>query len=74
MSESVIKLHEYKLIVSDDDEAIASRKYFFQKETAEEHNKQYALNNVPRHLIRVRGGEVMEKPSWWSGNLSKKTM
>ena len=65
--------YEYKLTATNDEEIDTSRKYFFQTRTAKEHNRQYTLNDVPRRLIRVRDGEVMEKPSWWSGNLSKKT-
>ena len=64
------KYYEYKLTATNDDEIDASRKYFFSKEVAKEHNEQYSINDVPRLLVKVRGGEVMEKPSWWSGNLS----
>ena len=66
------KLYEYELtwtFSEDDEEAIAPRKYFFKKETAQEHNEQYALTNVPRKLVKVEGGKVVEKPFWWSGNI-----
>ena len=62
-----IELYEYKLTSTNDEEIDTSRKYFFQLKTAKEHNEQYILNDVPRRLIRVRGGEVIEKPEWWSG-------
>jgi len=65
-----IKYYEYKLTSTNDEEIDTLRKYFFQPKTAKEHNKQYVLNDVPRRLVKVRGGEVMVKPSWWSGNLS----
>ena len=66
------ELHEYRLSYNglaqtNDEEIDTSRKYFFQLKTAKEHNEQYILNDVPRRLIRVRGGEVIEKPEWWSG-------
>ena len=66
------KLYEYKLVILDansDEETIAPRKYFFKAKTAKEHNKQYAINDVPRKLVKVKGGEVVEKPEWWSGNI-----
>ena len=70
-------LHEYELVVldeheDDDGETIAPRKYYFRDETAEEHNEQYAFYDVPRLLVRVEGGKVIEKPSWWSGDVTKK--
>jgi hypothetical protein len=65
-----IKYYEYKLTSTNDEEIDASKRYFFQPKTAKEHNKQYVLNDAPRRLVKVRGGEVMVKPSWWSGNLS----
>ena len=43
------------------------RKYYFRDETAKEHNRQYALSDVPRKLVKVEGGKVVEKPEWWSG-------
>jgi|TARA_B110000196_G_C20754934_1_gene479414 hypothetical protein len=61
--------YEYKLTSTNDDEVDPSRRYFFTKATAKEHNKQYVLNDVPRRLMKVRKGEVIVKPSWWSGNL-----
>lgn len=67
-----IKYYEYKLTSTNDEEIDTSRKYFFLSKTAKEHNKQYVLNDVPRRLVKVRGGEVLVKPSWWSGNLSAK--
>ena len=64
------KLHEYKLVSTDKNEEYnSSRKYFFKTKTAKEHNRQYAINDVPRKLVKVRGGEVVEKPEWWSGNI-----
>ena len=64
------KFCEYELIVLDEDEeAIAPKKYYFRDETAEEHNRQYALSDVPRKLVKVKGGKVVEKPEWWSGNI-----
>jgi len=65
-----IKYYEYKLTSTNDKETDASRRYFFQRKTAKEHNYQYTLNDVPRRLVKVRKGGFMEKPSWWSGNLS----
>ena len=44
-------------------------KYFFKAKTAKEHNRQYIINDVPRKLVKVKGGEVVEKPEWWSGNI-----
>ena len=69
------KLYEYELVVldkheDDDGETIAPRKYYFRDETAEEHNEQYAFYDVPRRLVKVEGGEVIEKPEWWSGNIN----
>ena len=76
------KLHEYGLVVVGeqedsvvmefDGETFAPRKYYFRDETAEEHNEQYAFYDVPRRLVKAIGGTVVEKPSWWSGNLNKK--
>jgi hypothetical protein len=69
MSE-IKELHEYELVVigeHDDAETIASRKYYFRDETAEEHNEQYTFYDAPRSLVKVRGGKVIEKPEWWSG-------
>jgi hypothetical protein len=66
------KYYEYKLTATNDDEIDTSRKYFFTKESANEHNHQYSLNDAPRRLVKAKGGEVMEKPEWWSGNLSAK--
>ena len=64
------ELHEYKLVsLNEDEEFSSSRKYFFKPKTAKEHNKQYAINDVPRKLVKVKGGEVIEKPDWWSGNI-----
>ena len=64
------KLHEYKLVSTDKNEEYnSSRKYFFKAKTAKEHNNQYAINDVPRKLVLVEGGEVVEKPEWWSGNI-----
>jgi hypothetical protein len=62
------KYYEYKLTSTNDEEIDTSRKYFFSKEVAKEHNRQYTFNDAPRRLIKVRGGEVIVKPSWWSGN------
>ena len=33
------------------------------------YNRQYILNDVPRKLVKVKDGEVIEKPEWWSGNI-----
>ena len=66
------KLHEYELVVlgeQEDEEIIAPRKYYFRDETAEEHNEQYALYDTPRRLVKVKGGDVIEMPDWWSGNI-----
>lgn len=71
------KLYEYELTwtFSEDDEKTrealdeSSRKYYFRHETAKEHNRQYAINDVPRKLVLVEGGNVTEKPEWWSGNI-----
>ena len=79
MKEIAKKLYEYELtwtFSEDDVEARkaldeSSRKYYFQEATAKEHNEQYALNNVPRKLVKVRGGEVLEVPFWWSGNINR---
>ena len=64
------KLCEYELVILDEDsdeETIAPRKYYFRDETAQEHNEQYALSDVPRKLVKVKEGKVIEKPEWWSG-------
>jgi hypothetical protein len=66
------KYYEYKLTSTNNEEIDNSRKHFFQLKTAKEHNRQFALNDVPRRVVKVRSGEVMEKPYWWSGNLSAK--
>jgi len=66
------KYYEYKLTATNDDEIDTSRKYFFTKESAKEHNEQYHMSDTPRRLVEVKDGEVMEKPDWWSGNLSAK--
>ena len=66
------KYYEYKLAPTNDEGINTSRKYFFTKEVAKEHNEQYRLNDCPRRLVKVRGGEVMVQPSWWSGNLSSR--
>jgi hypothetical protein len=72
------KLYEYELIVldecEDDEETIAPKKYYFSNETAKEHNRQYASFDVPRKLVKVKRGKVIEKPEWWSGNLSGKNI
>ena len=66
------KYYEYKLTATNDDEIDTSRKYFFTKGSAKEHNKQYSFNDCPRRLVKVRKGGEMEKPDWWSGNLIAK--
>lgn len=69
------KLYEYELWreyvfgEDSDEETIAPRSYYFTDKVAQEHNEQYALNNVPRKLVKVEGGKVVEKPEWWSGNI-----
>ncbi len=71
------KLYEYELTwtFSEADEEArkaldeSPRKYYFRHETAKEHNRQYAINDVSRKLVLVEGGEVVEKPEWWSGNI-----
>ena len=66
------KLCEYKLVILDEDsdeETIAPRKYYFSDEIAEEHNEQYAFYDTPRKLVKVKGGDVIEMPEWWSGNI-----
>ena len=69
------KLYEYELVVldkednDDDEEVITPRKYYFRDETAEEHNRLYAFYDTPRKLVKVKGGEVVEKPEWWSGTI-----
>ena len=72
MSEITKKYYEYKLTATNDEEIDTSRKYFFSKGVAKEHNEQYSLNDAPRRLVKVKGGEVIEKPDWWSGNLIAK--
>ena len=64
------KYYEYKLTATNDDEIDTARKYFFTKESAKEHNKQYRISDTPRRLVKIKEGEVIEKPDWWSGNLS----
>ena len=71
MSE-ITEYYEYKLTATNDEEIDTSRKYFFTKESAKEHNKQYFINDCPRRLRKVRNGREMEKPEWWSGNLIAK--
>ena len=66
------KYYEYKLTATNDEEINTSRKYFFTKESAKEHNQQYRISDTPRLLVKVRKGEVIEKPEWWSGNLIAK--
>tara|TARA_B110000196_G_C20720227_1_gene463814 strand:+ start:164 stop:427 length:264 start_codon:yes stop_codon:yes gene_type:complete len=70
------KLYEYELTwtfpLEDDEEARnaldeSPRKYYFKGGTAKEHNRQYTLSDVPRKLVKVKGGKVVEKPEWWSG-------
>ena len=65
------KLYEYELVFldehEDDEEATTPREYYFKDETAEKHNRQYALSDIPRRLVKVKGGKVVEKPEWWSG-------
>ena len=65
------KLYEYELVSLDRDEDDTSEnsRHYFREETAEEHNEQYILNSVPRLLVKVKGGKVVEKPEWWSGNI-----
>jgi len=67
------KLHEYELVnigeQDDNDSPVFPKKHFFRAETAEEHNEQYAFYDVPRRLVKVTGGRVIEKPEWWSGNI-----
>jgi len=77
MKENIKKLYEYELtwtFSEGDVEARkaldeSSRKYYFGHQTAKEHNRQYAINEVPRKLVLVEGGEVKEKPQWWSGKI-----
>ena len=68
------KYYEYKLTATNDEEIDTARKYFFTKESAKEHNKQYSLNDCPRRLVKAIGGvfPFLHKPDWWSGNLSAK--
>ena len=65
------KLYEYELVSLDRDEDDTSEnpRHYFRDETAEEHNRQYAVSDVPRKLVKVEGGDVIEKPDWWSGNI-----
>lgn len=66
------KLYEYELISTDkSEEYTPSRNYYFQERTAKEHNKQYVLSEVPRKLIKIKDSDVIETPSWWSGNVTK---
>ena len=66
------KYYEYKLTATNDDEIDTSRKYFFSKEVAKEHNKQYSYQRLPKALSQGQKRGEMEKPDWWSGNLSAK--
>ena len=71
------KLYEYELTwtLGEDDEKARKaldeypRKYYCEYETAKELNRQYALSDVPRKLVKVEGGKVVEKLEWWSGNV-----
>ena len=69
------KLYEYELWTEyvfgevSDEETIVPKKYYFTDKVAEEHNRQYSLFDVPRKLVKVEGGDVIEKPDWWSGNI-----
>ena len=60
------KLYEYDLVGPD----VAPRKYYFLDEVADEHNRQFANYKTPRRLVKVKGGRVVEKPSWWSGKIA----
>ena len=60
------KLYEYDLVGED----VAPRKYYFPDSVAKEHNRQFARFKAPRRLIKVKGGRVVEKPSWWSGKIA----
>lgn len=72
MKKNTKELYEYKLTSTNADEGYtSSRKYYFRKETAKEHNKQYTLNDVPRKLVKIRNGKPIEVPAWWSGNITK---
>jgi len=70
-------LHEYELVWTFSEDDIEARKaleesqrrYYFTDEVAKDHNKQYALSDVPRKLVKVEDGKVVEKPEWWSGNI-----
>jgi hypothetical protein len=44
------KYYEYKLTATNDDEIDTSRKYFFTKESAKEHNEQYSHERHPKAL------------------------
>tara|TARA_Y100000310_G_C20122357_1_gene552037 strand:- start:238 stop:426 length:189 start_codon:yes stop_codon:yes gene_type:complete len=52
------KKYDYELVpfgkCDDDAEIMIPRKYRFKEEVAEEHNRQYALNDVPKRLVRVK--------------------
>jgi len=61
---------EYVFGEDSDEKTIAPRKYYFTDEIAKEHNRQYAFYDVPRQLVKVEGGKVIEKPDWWSGNIT----
>tara|TARA_R110000824_G_scaffold107813_7_gene254380 strand:+ start:684 stop:941 length:258 start_codon:yes stop_codon:yes gene_type:complete len=67
------KYLEYELVILDaneDGKTIAPKKYYFTEESAKEHNEQYAFYDTPRKLVKVKGGEVVEKPEWWSGKIT----
>jgi hypothetical protein len=64
------KKYDYKLVPFgeyDDGEirnlpiCETSKKYRFNEETAQEHNRQYALNCVPRRLVRVKPRDLNNK-------------
>ena len=61
------KFYEYDLVGPDE---VAPRKYYFPDGVAEEHNKQFAHYKTPRRLVKVKGGRVVKKPSWWSGKIA----
>ena len=62
------KFYEYDLVGPEDE--VAPRKYYFRDSVAEEHNRQFAHSKTPRRLVKVKGGRVVEKPSWWSGKIT----
>jgi hypothetical protein len=61
------KFYEYDLVGPDE---VAPRKYYFRDNVAEEHNRQFTHSKTPRRLVKVKGGRVVEKPSWWSGKIT----